>query len=182
MKSKRHVTNDAFVWYSDLWKRIFGKTYQEKYVFDLQFKDSIFKLSGGGGDYPTYDISLAEEVKLGTRKQSFYDPLGRDLHLSKGYSSEHFYMPKDWTLLVVNKSTIARVFIDASFTTFIDNGWKGHLTIEIRNDSYHHEAILPKGAPILQVLAIPTFLKSKIYSDGKIGKYQDQPAMVVHAK
>lgn len=158
----KHVTNISFDSYKELWKSIFDKTYRDKFEFDY----NGYKLSGGGGNYPSYDLTLAENVFI-SPEHSFV----------LSHSFEIFSVPDYVNLLVCNKSTIARLGINASCCTFIDAGFKGNLTIEIMlyaKKSYD----LPKGLPIVQVVAIPTMFPCDSYK----GKYQNQPNRPVGAR
>ncbi len=68
-----------------------------------------------------YDIRIAQDVTM---------YFGRRFTLAS--SVEYFYLPNDLMGRVLNKSTWARLGIDASMTTNIEPGWRGHLTIELR--------------------------------------------------
>ena len=156
----KHITNDIFQSYTELWKSIFGETYKDKY------QHAGSGLSGGGGDYPFYDIHLAEDV--------FLTP---EYRFCLGSSVELFNVPNDWYLRTGNKSTLARMGIDASFNTYIDNGFKGHLTIEIVNNT-GSSIELKKGQPILKVEAVKCAFPAIPYN----GKYQHQPSGAVGAR
>jgi deoxycytidine triphosphate deaminase len=143
--------------YKELWQLIFPKHYKDKYKHESG-------LSGGGGDYPVYDIHIAKNP---------YQKNEKGFHLA--YSKEYFEVPHNVMLITKNKSTIARQGIDASFSTFIDNGFKGHLTIEIIN---HKGAKIIDGQPILQVVALPLMFPCDPYN----GKYQNQEAEPVEAR
>ncbi len=145
--------------YKKLWQSIFPDHYQDKYQHETG-------LSGGGGDYPTYDIHLKDRIILGTNDKKFV----------LGCSMEYFNTPRDWMLLPRNKSTIARQGIDACFSTFIDPGFKGFLTIEIVN-FLQSGKMLHAGQPILQIVAIPCHYSCFGYE----GKYQNQPNKPIQA-
>ena len=154
----KHITNDAFFSYKELWQHIFGDTYRDKYMHESG-------LSGGGGDYPFYDIHLAKDVVLLP-----------EYKYELAYSLEHFNVPHDWYLKTGNKSTLARMGIDASFNTYIDNGFKGYLTIEIINHS-KATRVFDAGQPILKVEAVKCLFTALPYA----GKYQNQPNRPVGA-
>lgn len=158
----KHITNSSFSSYKELWQFIFGDTYRDKFEFDYHG----YKMSGGGGNYPSYDLTLAKSV--------FLSP---EYAFTLSHSFEVFNMPRDVNLLVCNKSTIARLGINASCCTFIDAGFKGTLTLEIM--LYNKESRdLPKGLPIVQVVAIPTMFPCEGYE----GKYQNQQNYAVGAR
>lgn len=85
-----------------------------------------------------------------------------------GSSMEEFDMPDFLMGRILNKSTWARLGIDASMTTNIEPGWKGFLTIELRYAKLR-PIVIPAGVGIAQVIfehvATPT---------NYVGKYQNQ--------
>ena len=88
---------------------------------------------------------------------------------------EEFHMPSDLVGIVHDKSTWARQGLSV-FNTVIENGWRGHLTLEL---VYHGRESLhiPAGAGIAQVIFHQTSCNA--YYDGK---YQNQADMPVSAK
>lgn len=84
-------------------------------------------------------------------------------------SIEYFRMPANIVGAVMDKSTYARLGLH-SFTTHIDPGWCGYLTLELVNLS-KRQIIVLEGSPIVQIkfewLDEDTDLP---YA----GKYQDQ--------
>ena len=154
-----HVTNIAFNSYKDLWQSVFKDYYQDKYQHETG-------LSGGGGNYPFYDIHLKQEVVLLPEHR-----------FCLASSVERFTVPVNYYLLTKNKSSIARLGIDASFNTIIDNGFNGWLTIEIVNHS-NATVYLKAGQPILKVVAVKCDLPCLSYE----GKYQNQSDKPVSAK
>lgn len=154
----KHITNTAFSGYTEVWKRVFGSDYKDKYI------DAVTGLSGGGGEYPFYDIHIASSFSLKPRQ------------FVLGHSVECFDVPYNYYLKTGNKSTLARMGIDASFNTYIDNGFKGYLTIEIFNCGGDIIKLV-KGQPILKVELIPCLFSCKPYD----GKYQNQPNRPVEA-
>jgi len=114
-----------------------------------------FKGMSCGPSYAGYDIRLAEDFYLGPQQ----------FHLAS--SIEEFNMPKDLIAFVHDKSTWARMGISV-FNTVIEPGWKGHLTLEIVNNSglpKHFES----GMPIAQII----FHEIKGEAEYE-GKYQNQ--------
>lgn len=145
--------------YKDIWRSIFLLDYQDKYTHEAT------NLSGGGGDYPTYDIHLKQAVTLPPRSFALASSL------------ERFYIPDDVYLLTKNKSSIARMGVDASFNTLIDAGFRGYLTIELTNNS-DKTVLFVKGQPILKVLVNMCDFQTVSYT----GKYQDQENKPVAAR
>lgn len=105
-----------------------------------------------------YDIRIKQDVWLFP---------GRSFVLAS--SVEEFDMPCNLMGRVLNKSTWARRGLDASMTTNIEPGWKGHLTIEL---SYHklRPLHIKAGSGIAQVI-FETIAEPAAYQ----GKYQSQP-------
>jgi deoxycytidine triphosphate deaminase len=147
----------------DLWHCILGDDFRERFIFDYDG----YKLSGGGSNYIAYDLTLGEDVYL-TPESPF----------CLSFTSEHLNVPNDWYLELKNKSTLARLGIDATGNTIIDNGYKGYITLEIESKNRYRAIKLEKGMPIVKIVAHTTPLFCKPYD----GKYQDQPKKVVGAK
>lgn len=137
--------------YKELWQNIFKKNYKEKYQHNSGF-------SGGGGNYPFYDIHLKQNLIL----------MSKEFKLAS--SVEYFNVPNDWYLITRNKSSIARQGVDVSFNTVIDNGFKGWLTLEIVNHS-NFIVYLKAGQPILKLESKKCEFECLPYG----GKYQNQP-------
>ena len=120
-----------------------------------------------------YDIRLKQTIVF--ERESFGPSFhsidgGRMIegHFALGSSIEKFNMPSILMGRVLNKSTWARKGLDASLTTNIEPGWKGHLTIELVFHKYGR-LVIPAGSGICQIifegLTCPAHYK---------GKYQDQ--------
>ena len=184
----KHITNASHENCEQLWREIFGDTYQDKHDFIMHHDGQELKLSGGGGNYATYDICLAEDVNLSSMYDAYeherlrglgHHNLPKDTHFALSYTKEAFKVPNDLLLLVCSKSTIARCSINASFTTVIDPCFVGQsLTVEIVNLSMSNSVTLPKGTPIAQIVAIKVPAPCLPYN----GKYQNQPPKPVGAK
>lgn len=112
-----------------------------------------------------YDIRLKKGVWL------FY---GR--RFVKASSMELFQMPLHLMGKIMNKSTWARLKIDASRTTNIEPGWRGYLTYEITYAGFW-PIYLPAGVAIAQVM----FEEVKVPAQ-YVGKYQDQEDRPVDGK
>lgn len=147
-----HVTNAAFKNYKELWQHTFPEHYQDKYQHQCG-------LSGGGGNYAFYDIHVKQEVVLLP-----------EYKFVLASSVELFNVHRDWYFLTKNKSSIARMGIDATFNTVIDNGFKGYLTIEIVNHKPFTQT-LQAGQPIMKIIPQKILFPCGIYD----GKYQNQP-------
>jgi dCTP deaminase len=88
---------------------------------------------------------------------------------------EEFQMPPNLVGVVHDKSTWARQGLSV-FNTVIENGWKGHLTLELvyhGRDGLH----IPAGAGIAQVIFHQT--AAKAYYDGKYQNQADNPVAAV---
>ena len=82
---------------------------------------------------------------------------------------EHFRMDHDVLGVVHDKSTWIRRGL-AVHNTVIEPGWRGHLTLEIKNVGNDY-LTLERGAPIAQIV----FHMVDRVTTGYNGKYQDQP-------
>lgn len=106
-----------------------------------------------------YDIRIAQDITL---------YLGKRFVLAS--AMEEFVMPNNLMGRVLNKSTWARLGIDASMTTNIEPGWKGFLTLELRYSGWKPIRI-KKGTGIAQVI-----FETVITPTEYVGKYQNQKA------
>lgn len=82
---------------------------------------------------------------------------------------ERFAFPNDISGIVKGRSSIGRIGLSVQNAGFIDPGFNGTITLELKNDS----AVpirLPKGYPIGQVIFLETMLVSRPYA----GKYNGQ--------
>ena len=111
-----------------------------------------------------YDIRIRERVVL----HAF-----RPFVLAS--SIELFNMPDFLMGRVLNKSTWARLGVDASMTTNIEPGWKGFLTLELRYARWR-PLVIPAGAGIAQII-FEEVRNPVRYS----GRYQNQPPHPVKA-
>ena len=112
-----------------------------------------------------YDIRIKQDVTLF---------LGHRFVLAS--AMEEFDVPHNLMGRVLNKSSWARLGLDASMTTNLEPGWKGFLTLELRYSKFlplHIKA----GTGICQVI-FEQIKEPKVYC----GKYQDQADRPVPAK
>lgn len=123
-----------------------------------------------------YDIRLKQEVKFFGERQFVIDGEYGSGRFVLGSSIELFQMPNFLMGRVLNKSTWARKGLDASLTTNIEPGWKGHLTIELVYNG-QEELTIPAGSGICQVI----FEKIAVLVD-YVGKYQNQEDRPIPAK
>lgn len=63
---------------------------------------------------------------------------------------ERFFMPDNVVARVEGKSSWARKFLTVHSAGFIDPGFRGDITMELKNDGHHPIHLVP-GAPIAQV-------------------------------
>lgn len=114
-----------------------------------------------------YDIRLGEDVWV----WPFWGRLS--------FALEYIALPNWLRGRIENKSTNARLLLDASRVTNIEPGWYGNLTLELTRDK-PWPIFLRKGTPVAQVvferLDEPT---EQPY--GSEDKYQNQPAHAVPA-
>lgn len=112
-----------------------------------------------------YDIRIKQDVWLFP---------GRSFVLAS--SLEEFDMPNYLMGRVLNKSTWARRGLDASMTTNLEPGWRGHLTLEL-NYRKLWPIKIKAGTGIAQVI-FETLAEPAQY----VGKYNDQPDCPVQAR
>ena len=94
-----------------------------------------------------------------------------------GCTEEKFNIPLDVAMDYRNKSTLARLYIE-SCATIAEAGWKGYLTLEIKNVGDEDVEII-LGQPIGQVLFFRLDQATELPYKGK---YQNQPKEPVSAK
>ena len=141
----------------------------EMYNHKVQAKPTSYGLTECG-----YDIRLLEDIHF-TGKGGDHPAVSINGKMEEGYmalgsSIERFEMPNDLMGRVLNKSTWARKGLDASMTTNIEPGWRGHLTIELIYHGYD-DLRIPAGSGICQVIF------EKLANPAQYeGKYQDQEA------
>lgn len=106
-----------------------------------------------------YDIRVAQDIWL------------RAGEFALASSVERFHMPADVLAMVKDKSSWARVGLSV-FNTVIEPGWRGYLTLELKNQGSSLLCI-QAGDPIAQIIFQWLDVKTeKPYC----GKYQDQEA------
>jgi dCTP deaminase len=109
----------------------------------------------------TYDVRISENIKLGPKFTKEACALASTI--------ERFELPDNICAHVMDKSSWARHFLGC-YNTHLDPGWRGYLTLELRNDTMEEQTIIA-GWPIVQIkfefLDKPT---NQPYN----GKYQDQ--------
>jgi dCTP deaminase len=91
-------------------------------------------------------------------------------------SFEHFNVPRDLVGFVHDKSSLARLGLFLGMGV-VESGWRGHLTIEIKNQGYRPIHLLA-GQPIAQIV----FHLVVNPTQGYDGRYQDQADEPTHAK
>lgn len=132
----------------------------EQDIFFLDNKKSMsFGLSQCG-----YDIRIDQMICLGP---SGLSDTGISMRLAS--SLEKFNIPNDVMGVVYDKSSWARRGLSV-FCTVIEPGWRGFLTLELKNMS-NDPIVIPEGCPIAQVVFHRLDQEcEKPYN----GKYQDQ--------
>lgn len=94
-------------------------------------------------------------------------------------SRERIKIPRDVLTVCMQKSTIARVFLDVTVTP-AEPEWEGYLTLEMYNKTKFPLYLRP-GMGIVQMLFFQGEPCETSYAD-RGGKYQDQPAEPVTAR
>lgn len=105
-----------------------------------------------------YDVRVAEDFFL------------RPGDFSLASTVEHFDIPANIMAFVTDKSTLARAGLSV-FNTVIEPGWRGYLTLELKNHGHSTIHVMAR-MPIAQIV----FHKLEEATDKPYkGKYQDQP-------
>jgi dCTP deaminase len=92
------------------------------------------------------------------------------------HTLELFDLPNGIAGQIMDKSSWARKGISL-FNTWIDPGFRGHITVEVQNNN-DYEIFIPPGDPLGQIV----FFYVDRTTEGYAGKYQDQPNKPVEAK
>lgn len=163
-----HITNTEKNNYIEIWDSIINK-----FIPKYKHKSG---LSGGGSNSLSYDAHLAQDITLYPLWISVLT-FGLLSNFKLGSTLERINLPNDRYILVTEKSTIARRNLNFSHNTFIDPGFKGHVTLELLNNS-HKFVKLKRGQPIVQFL----LFKTEFVCDGYNGKYQNQSNEPVEAR
>ena len=142
-----------------------------------------------------YDITLSDEFKVIADPDDVLDPktitekhyrtfkskepvLIEPQGFMLGASVERFKMPRNMIGLATNKSTYARLGLDASKTTVLEPGWEGTLTIELSNHGQNPMVVHP-GEGILQVLFFKAADECELSYEDRSGKYQLQSGVTI---
>ena len=127
-----------------------------------------------------YDIRVKQDIYFyravdGDPPEIAVNGVFSDGRFTLASAIEEFQMPPNLVGIVHDKSSWARQGLSV-LNTVIENGWKGHLTLEL---VYHgrNGLHIPAGAGIAQVIFHQTACNA--YYDGK---YQNQADMPVTAK
>ena len=122
----------------------------------------------------TYPI-LVEPISYTLGDKAEYESIDNDEMIIKpgefllAATMEHFAFPNDISGVVKGRSSIGRIGLSIQNAGFIDPGFNGTITLELKN--YSQIPIrLPKGYPIGQVIFFETMLVDKPYT----GKYNGQ--------
>lgn len=86
---------------------------------------------------------------------------------------EHTTVPRDMSCLFLLKSTMARMGMNHMFAGWIDPGWDGILTMEIKNSNQTRPLALWPGMPIGQLVYMETVIAGEYK-----GRYQGSVGVV----
>lgn len=86
---------------------------------------------------------------------------------------EHTVVPKGYACLFLLKSTMARMGMNHMFAGWIDPGWDGILTMEIKNSNQTRPLALWPGMPIGQLIYMDVIQAGKYH-----GRYQHSEGVV----
>lgn len=82
---------------------------------------------------------------------------------------EKIYVPIDAAAFVQGRSSIGRIGLSVQNAGFVDPGFYGHITLELKNDS-PNGILLMKGYPVVQLV----FMDAKDVTEKYHGKYNGQ--------
>ena len=124
--------------------------------------------------YPFAERTIHRGMTFGLGPAGYDVRIAQDTHLRPGEfklasTVEYFDMPPDVLAYVKDKSSFARRGLSL-FNTVIEPGWRGFLTLELKNQG-DLEFVIEKGAPIAQIV----FHRLEAATDQPYdGRYQDQ--------
>lgn len=151
-----------------------------------------------------YDLSLGNKFKVLKKASQLpgariidpvaFDPeLFTDLEVRDGdvfvvppqtcvlaVTKERIIMPADVAGVCMQKSTIARCFLEVTVTP-LEPGWEGYLTLEMHNKTEFPVHLRP-GMGIVQLLLYKGDQECEVPYGSRHGKYQNQPAEPVIAR
>lgn len=104
---------------------------------------------------PMHPRTVSQGMTFGLSPAGYDIRLDQDVVLEPGdfllaSAKEYFEMPDILLGIVHDKSSLARKGVSV-FNTVIEPGWKGYLTLELKNQG-HKTLYLGKGSPIAQVV------------------------------
>jgi dCTP deaminase len=86
---------------------------------------------------------------------------------------EHVVVPRDLSCLFLLKSTMARMGVNHMFAGWIDPGWDGMLTMELKNANQTRPLAIWPGMPIGQLIYMQTVIAGEYK-----GRYQGSEGVV----
>lgn len=95
-------------------------------------------------------------------------------------TKERIIMPPDVSGVCMQKSTIARSFLEVTVTP-LEAGWEGYLTLELHNKTPYPLHLRP-GCGIVQLLFYKGDQPCEVPYGARKGKYHNQPAYPVSAR
>lgn len=112
-------------------------------------------------------IRLGEEVRYNNFEQD-------ELLLTPGEfilasTMEEVTLMEDTAAFVHGRSSIGRAGLTVQNAGYVDPGFHGHITLELKNEG-HHTIILPRGYPVAQLVFMGAFGVDEPYH----GKYNGQ--------
>lgn len=122
----------------------------------------------------SFSIPINKPVKLGD-KVTYVDYLLRNefvIHPGEfilAATMEEFKIPDDISAFVHGRSSIGRIGLSVQNAGFVDPGFHGTITLELKNDS-KNPITLTAGYPIAQLVFMDTTMVDRPYS----GKYNGQ--------
>jgi len=131
---------------------------------NLRLGDSFIK------PIPGNTVELGGEMKyMPVMKQSDGTTIIMPGEFMLATTMEHVSVPVNCAAFVQGRSSIGRIGLMVQNAGFVDPGFTGHITLELKNDS-PCAIVLKPGYPVAQLI----FMDAVDVSEGYKGKYQNQ--------
>lgn len=138
--------------------RLSAQSIQNAVTIDPFVRRTQFEGMSFGLGPASYDVRIAQDLTL------------KPGEFALGSTVEYMSFPPDISGQVADKSSWARKGLTV-FNTFIDPGWFGYLTLELKNLG-NETLVIKQGSPIAQIIFDQLDRATQLPYNGK---YQDQP-------
>lgn len=126
----------------------------------LKLADSILCIDlGKHVEYDRYEVSDTQSIHI------------KPGEFMLATTKEWIKVPKNCAAFVQGRSSIGRIGLMVQNAGFVDPGFKGHITLELKNDS-NRTIILKPGYPIAQLVYMESYGVLKPYSGKYVGQIE----------